>query len=99
MSSEESLLRYRPGGFYFRRAWREARSDAERTEIFETLLTDHEKLRAWCRAQGLIPPKFDVIGYEAIAKPELFTHVFPGAQLEMKLPEKPSGERLPFPAG
>lgn len=83
----EPLVNYRPGGYYYRKAYREADTVEEREEIFETLLLDHEKLREWCRAQGLRPPKFEVLNFEAEDKPWLLTPAFPGAQLELSLPE------------
>jgi len=83
----EPLANYRPGGYYYRRAYREAESADEQAEIFETLLLDHEKLREWVRDQGLRPPKFEVLSHEVDDKPWLLMPAFPGAQLELGLPE------------
>lgn len=80
-----NVANYCPGGYYFRKAYREAGSDAERAEIFETLLLDHEQLREWCRQRGWIPPKFLVVDLEAEKKPQLF-NPFPGSQLDLGLP-------------
>lgn len=37
------------GAYYFRAAYREARTEEERAAVFEALVQDHEDLRTWFR--------------------------------------------------
>lgn len=100
--TQQPLATYKPGGFYYRKAYRECDTVDERTLIFDTLLADHEQLRHWVRQQGLIPPKFEVLSIEAEEKPSLFTSVFARTQLELGLPEPEQpvqAELLLFPRG
>ena len=91
---EKKALSYKPGGFYFRKAYREADTPEKRESIFETLLEDHEKLREWCRQHGWIPPKFAFTGLEANDKPGLLIPL-PGAQLDLDLPDPDSAPDCP----
>lgn len=100
MSGKE-IINYRPGGLYWREAWREAESLGERQALYFALLRDHELLRDFCRANGLVPPKFELTAAEVADKPWLLT-LLPGAQMELSLPEPGpdhQGELLLFPSG
>ena len=59
---------YRPGAFYYRRALRTARGRDEAVVVGLELVSEHERLKAWVRQQGLIPPKFTVLREEALDK-------------------------------
>lgn len=58
------VLSYLTSAFFFRRALREAKSQLEAVEIGLHICQEHEMLREWCRAQGLIPPRWFVTPIE-----------------------------------
>lgn len=58
---ENEHLNYRPSGFYYRRAVRRAQSKEEAQAIALSVITEHERLKAWVREElGVIPPKWTV---------------------------------------
>lgn len=59
---------YKPSAFYFRKRLRQANNPAELREVGLAVVTEMESLRAWVRAQGLIPPKWTVDPAEAEEK-------------------------------
>lgn len=82
----EPLANYRPGGIYFRKAFREAPTREARDELFLALL------REWVREQGIIPPKFEMTQAEVVDKPWLFTALADG-QMELDPPQEESPRR------
>lgn len=56
---------YRPNAFYYRKTAREGTPEEMRKAILD-LVEEREKLRAWIREQGLIPPLFKVPGKKAL---------------------------------
>lgn len=57
-----------PSSFYFRRDVRAADDIDKLREISFAIIHEHERLRAWCREQGLKPPKWMVSHGEAREK-------------------------------
>lgn len=63
MSAEE--IGYKPSAYYYRQAIRGARSVEQSRAIGLHVVAEYERLREWVRAQGLIPPKWEVDPKEA----------------------------------
>jgi len=58
----------RPSAFYLREALRKSSSPRELRALGLHCVMEYERLREWVRAQGMIPPKFELIEAEAEAK-------------------------------
>lgn len=59
---------YKPSAFYLRRRFRLSKDVDALRELGLALVSEHERLRAWVREQGLIPPKWTVDPAEAKEK-------------------------------
>ena len=58
----------RPSAFYFRKALRDTDDPERLRDIGLLLVTELERTKAWIREQGMIPPKFEVLTEESMAK-------------------------------
>ena len=65
---DSAPLSYRPSAYYFRKSIRETQDPAALRQLGLTLCSELEDLKAWVRAQGLIPPRFHATQAEAAAK-------------------------------
>jgi len=64
----DAVIAYKPTSYYFRSALRNATTRERAVEIGLVVCAEHERLRAWVRAQGLTPPKWVVDPREASEK-------------------------------
>ncbi len=70
------LSPYLSSAYFFRVQLRAARTRRAAVEIGLVVIDEHERLREWVRAQGLIPPKWLVTPRERAAREQL-AEVFP----------------------
>jgi hypothetical protein len=63
--------RHQPSVYYYRQAIRETRNRAEVVELAFALCRELERLRAWVRDYGLIPPTWERMETEIEEKPWL----------------------------
>jgi hypothetical protein len=56
---------YKPSAYYYRRELREAHTVKRAQAVGLAAVDDLERLKAWVREQGLIPPKWRVLREEA----------------------------------
>jgi hypothetical protein len=61
----DDVLSYRPSAGYYRRALRDAKTIKRARSVGLSAVDEYERLRAWVREQGLIPPKWRVLREEA----------------------------------
>jgi hypothetical protein len=59
---------YKPSVYYFRKALRESSSQEGAIVVGLVVCHELEQLKAWVREQGMIPPKWLVLGEEADEK-------------------------------
>lgn len=65
---QDGIISYKPSAWYYRKALRET-NDAKRLRALGLLaVSEMERLRGWCRTNGMIPPKWKVTKEEAQAK-------------------------------
>lgn len=65
-SDSSSMPNYKPSCYYFRRELRKARTILRAQQVGLAAVDELERLKAWVREQGLIPPKWRVL-HEEIA--------------------------------
>lgn len=63
--------------FFFRKKIREAESREEMAEIALHVVAESERLRQWCRDQGLVPPKWFITPDERAARVKHLAEVVP----------------------
>lgn len=61
-------LSYKPSCFYYRKALRECATREEALSLGLEIADENERLREWCRAQGMMPPKWFITPAERAAK-------------------------------
>ena len=71
MARCNKVVSMRPSAFYVRKVLRTSKDLEELRDLGHLIINEHERLREWVRAQGLIPPKFNVIEEEAEAKGQM----------------------------
>jgi hypothetical protein len=62
--SDDQFPSYKPSAFYFRRALRNAPDKRSAIIVGLAVTDEYERLRAWVREQGLLPPKWRVLKEE-----------------------------------
>jgi len=58
------ILSYKPSGYYFRREIRNAKTLLRAQQVGLAAVDELERLKAWVREQGMIPPKWRVLKEE-----------------------------------
>ena len=64
----KKALSYKPSVYYFRKELREAEAAEELRELGLGVVAELEMLKAWVRAQGLVPPHWHITPSERAAK-------------------------------
>lgn len=67
-SSSAKIFTYKPSAYYFRREIRKARRLQRAQAIGLAAVDELERLKAWVREQGMIPPKWRVLVEEIAEK-------------------------------
>ncbi len=70
-------ISYKSSAYYFRAALRNARTKRAAVEVGLHAIAELEALKAWVRAQGMIPPKFMITQAEQISKSPAVQSVIP----------------------
>lgn len=60
----EECPTYKPSAYYFRRELRRARTKLRAQQVGLAAVDELERLKAWVREQGMIPPKWRVLHEE-----------------------------------